>query len=104
MWLGRGEEDVWGHGKGLRIMGPLILSMETVWAEVHIRAQRATTPSRVFDEISYRENFAKLATKRFSCFAKIRDDFREFRSFAKLPRLRKKRFSRNTKIAKMKIT
>jgi hypothetical protein len=59
---------------------------------------------RVFDEISFRENFAKLATKRFSCFAKMRDEFREFRGFAKLPRLRKKRFSRNTKIAKMKKT
>ncbi len=59
---------------------------------------------RVFDEISFRENFAKLATKRFSCFVKMRDDFREFRSFAKLPRLRKKRFSRNTKIAKMQKT
>jgi hypothetical protein len=35
---------------------------------------------RVFDEISFRENFAKLATKRFSCFAKMRD---EFGSFAK---------------------
>ncbi len=59
---------------------------------------------RVFDEISFRENFAKLATKRFSCFAKMRDEFREFRSFAKLPGLRKKRFLRNTKIAKMKKT
>jgi hypothetical protein len=57
--------------------------------------------TRVFDEISFREKFAKLATKRFSCFAKMRD---EFRSFAKLPRLRKKRVSRNTKIAKMKKT
>ncbi len=61
-------------------------------------------PTRVFDEISFRENFAKLATKRFSCFAKIRYEFREFRSFAKLPRLRKKRVSRNTKIAKTKKT
>jgi hypothetical protein len=60
--------------------------------------------ARVFDEISFRENFAKMATKRFSCFAKIRDEFREFRSFAKLPRLRKKRVSRNTKIAKTKKT
>jgi hypothetical protein len=34
--------------------------------------------TRVFDEISFRENFAKLATKRFSCFAKMRDEFREF--------------------------
>jgi hypothetical protein len=66
---------------------------------------------RVFDEISFRENFAKLATKRFSCFAKIkdefrelRDEFREFRSFAKLPRLQKKRVSRNTKIGKTKKT
>jgi hypothetical protein len=59
---------------------------------------------RVFDEISFRENFAKLATKRFSCFAKMRDEFRKFRSFAKLPKLRKKQFSRNTKIAKMKKT
>jgi hypothetical protein len=58
--------------------------------------------TRVFDEISFREIFAKLDTKRFSCFAKIRDEFREFRSFAKLPRLRKKRVSRNTKIAKTK--
>ncbi len=57
---------------------------------------------RVFDEISFRENFAKLATKLFSCFAKMRGEVREFRSFAKLPRLRKKRVSRNTKIAKMK--
>jgi hypothetical protein len=57
--------------------------------------------ARVFDKISFRENFAKLATKRFSCFAKMRD---EFRSFAKLPRLRKKRVSRNTKIAETKKT
>jgi hypothetical protein len=55
---------------------------------------------RVFDEISFRENFAKLATKRFSCFAKMRDEFRELRSFAKQPRLRKKRILRNMKIAK----
>ncbi len=48
--------------------------------------------ARVFDEISFRENFAKLAAKRFSCFAKMRDDFHEFRRFAKLPKLRKKRF------------
>jgi hypothetical protein len=41
--------------------------------------------SRVFDEISFRENFAKLAAKQFSYFAKMRDNFREFRSFAKLP-------------------
>jgi hypothetical protein len=60
--------------------------------------------TRVFDEISFLENFAKLATKRFSCFAKMRDEFREFRSFAKLPRLRKKWVSRNTKIAKTKKT
>ncbi len=60
--------------------------------------------SRVFDEISFRENFPKLATKRCSCFAKMRDEFCGFCSFAKLPRLQKKRFSRNTKIAKMKNT
>jgi hypothetical protein len=60
--------------------------------------------ARVFDEILFRENFAKLATKRFSCFAKMRDEFREFRSFAKLRRLRKKRVSRNTKITKTKKT
>ncbi len=60
--------------------------------------------TRVFDEISFRENFAKLATKRFSCFAKMGDEFREFRSFVKQPRLRKKRVSRNTKIAKTKKT
>jgi hypothetical protein len=59
---------------------------------------------RVFDEISFHENFAKLATKRFSCFAKMRDEFREFCSFAKLLRLRKKGVSRNTKIAKAKKT
>jgi hypothetical protein len=47
--------------------------------------------ARVFDEISFRENFAKLATKRFSCFAKMRDEFCEFRDFAKLPILQKKR-------------
>ncbi len=57
---------------------------------------------RVFDEISYHENFAKLATKRFSCFVKMREEFREFRSFAKLPRLRKKQVLQNTKIVKMK--
>jgi hypothetical protein len=56
---------------------------------------------RVFDEILSRENFAKLATKRFSCFAKMRD---EFHSFVKLPRLWKKRVSRSTKIAKTKKT
>ncbi len=61
-------------------------------------------PSSDFDEISFHKNFAKLATKRFSCFAKMRDEFREFHSFAKLPKLRKKRFSRNTKIAKIKKT
>ncbi len=37
--------------------------------------------SKVFEEISFRKNFAKLATKRFSCFAKMRDEFREFCSF-----------------------
>jgi hypothetical protein len=34
----------------------------------------------VFDEISFRENFAKLATKRFSCFSKTSEEFCEFRS------------------------
>ncbi len=58
----------------------------------------------VFDEISFRENFAKLATKRYSYFAKMRDEFCEFRSFAKLLRSRKKRVSRNKKIAKTKKT
>jgi hypothetical protein len=42
------------------------------------------TPCRVLDEISLRENFAKLATKRFSCFAKMRDEFREFRETAEI--------------------
>ncbi len=60
-----------------------------------------SSSSRVFDEISFRENFAKLATIWFSCFAKMRD---EVRSFAKLPRLRKKRIPWNTKIAKTKKT
>jgi hypothetical protein len=41
-------------------------------------------PTLGFDEISFCENFAKLATKRSSCFAKMRNEFREFRSFAKL--------------------
>jgi hypothetical protein len=59
---------------------------------------------RVFDEISFREKFAKLATKRFSCFAKMVYEFREFRCFAKLPRLRKKRVSQNPKISKTKKT
>ncbi len=54
-------------------------------------------PSRVFDKITFRENFAKLDTKRFSCFAKMRDEFREFHSFVELPRLRKKWVSQNTK-------
>jgi hypothetical protein len=58
----------------------------------------------VFDEILFRKNFAKLATKRFSCFAKMRDDFREFCSFVKLPRLRKKRVLRNTKIEETEKT
>jgi hypothetical protein len=52
---------------------------------------------RVFDDISFRENFAKLAMKRFSCFAKMKDEFCEFRSFVKLLRLRKKPVSQNTK-------
>jgi hypothetical protein len=42
-----------------------------------------------------------MATKWFSCFAKMKD---EFRSFEKLPRLRKKQFLRNTKIAETKKT
>jgi hypothetical protein len=71
---------------------------------VHCLHRHEWLISRVFDEISFRENFAKLATKRFSCFAKMGDEFREFRSFAKLPILRKKRVSRNTKIAKTKKT
>ncbi len=45
-----------------------------------------TVENRVFYKISLHENFAKLATQRFLCFAKMRD---EFRSFVKLPRLRK---------------
>ncbi len=68
----------------------------TTRVQTHVQLDRSLQV-RVFDEISFRENFAKLATKRFSCFAKIRHEFREFRNFAKLPRLRKKRVSRNTK-------
>ncbi len=77
-------------------------SMETkVWSKGGHAQSHSAIWSRVFDEISLRENFAKLATKRFSCFAKMGD---EFRSFAKLPILWKKRVSRNRKIAKTKKT
>ncbi len=65
-----------------------------------LQFQPRTASLRVFDEISFRENFAKLATKRFSCFAIIRH---EFRSFAKLPRLRKKRVSRKRRKLEVKI-
>jgi hypothetical protein len=59
--------------------------------------------SKVCDEISFRENFAKLATKRFLCFAKMRDEFREFRSFTKLPRLGKKQVLRKRRKPDVKI-
>jgi hypothetical protein len=49
------------------------------------KSQSQVHVTRVFDEISFRENFTKLATKRFSYFAKMRDEFLEFLSFAKLP-------------------
>jgi hypothetical protein len=45
--------------------------------------------NRVFDEISFCENFAKLAKKRFSCFAKTRDEFREFLKFRETAKVTK---------------
>ncbi len=68
-----------------------------LFLEAIVQRKKRWVQSRVFDEISFRENFAKLATKRFSCFAKMRDEFREFRSFAKLPI-----FTKETSFAKLK--
>jgi hypothetical protein len=47
-----------------------------------VKKLASSSASRVFDEISFPENFAKLASKQFSCFAKMRDEFREFRETA----------------------
>ncbi len=51
-------------------------SLQALHALLQILSHSLSESSRVFDVISFRENFAKLATKRFSCFAKMRDEFR----------------------------
>jgi hypothetical protein len=59
----------------------VLFKMRRMWI---LRLIILKSKSQVFDEILFCENFAKLATKRFLCFAKMRDEFREFRSFTKL--------------------
>jgi hypothetical protein len=45
---------------------------------------------RVFDETLFPNNFAKLATKRFSCFAKMRNKFHNFYKFRETDDIPKK--------------
>jgi hypothetical protein len=60
-------------------------SLEIIWdGEEGVVDVCPVLEIRIFDKISFRKNFAKQATKRFSCFTKTRDEFRQFRSFAKL--------------------
>ncbi len=65
--------------------------------------QNSSTVYRVFDEISVRENFAKLATKRFSCFTKMRNEFRETAEITKETSFAKHENRENEEYLKYKL-